>query len=259
MSADDATASDAGADDASSVDSDTAAAVNAPLLELENVHAYYGESHVLEGVSLDVERGETVALIGRNGVGKTTTLRAALQLTPPREGTVRLRGEDVTGEPTHELAHRGVGWIPEDRRMFEELTVAENVAVAVKDATRVDEKLEEALSTFPELREHRDRKAGDLSGGQQQMVAIARGLVGENDLLLVDEPSEGLAPQIVQTVADALTRVSEEASLLLVEQNFPLAMDLADRFYLVDNGRVVESGSTEGVTADDERIQRYLA
>jgi branched-chain amino acid transport system ATP-binding protein len=246
-------------DDASTVDSDTAAAVDAPLLELEDVHAYYGESHVLEGVSLEVERGETVALIGRNGVGKTTTLRAALQLTPPREGHVRLRGQDVTGEPTHELAHRGVGWIPEDRRMFEELTVAENVAVAVKDASQGDAKLEDALSTFPALRDHRNRKAGDLSGGQQQMVAIARGLVGENDLLLVDEPSEGLAPQIVQTVADALERVSEEASLLLVEQNFPLAMDLADRFYLVDNGRVVESGSTEGVTADDERIQRYLA
>ncbi|WP_323677449.1 ABC transporter ATP-binding protein [Halorubellus sp. PRR65] len=257
MSADDATAGDRA--DADATGSSVAASADAPLLELADVHAYYDESHVLEGVSLTVERGETVALIGRNGVGKTTTLRAALQLTPPREGTVRLRGEDVTGEPTHELAHRGVGWIPEDRRMFEELTVAENIGVAVKDASRVDEKLESALETFPELREHRDRKAGDLSGGQQQMVAIARGLVGENDLLLVDEPSEGLAPQIVQTVADALERVSDDASLLLVEQNFPLAMDLADRFYLVDNGRVVESGSTEGVTADDERIRRYLA
>ena len=254
MSADDAGGSN---DDAADVDATSR--FEGPLLELEDVHAYYGESHVLEGVTLEVDRGETVALIGRNGVGKTTTLRAALQLTPPREGHVRLRGEEVTGDPTHELAHQGVGWIPEDRRMFEELTVAENIGVAVKDATQVDRKLEYALETFPELREHRDRKAGDLSGGQQQMVAIARGLVGDNELLLVDEPSEGLAPQIVQTVADALERVSDEASLLLVEQNFPLAIDLADRFYLVDNGRVVESGSTDGVTADDERIQRYLA
>jgi branched-chain amino acid transport system ATP-binding protein len=261
VSADDASGdvpSDAGGE-VSTDAATTTSAVDAPLLELEDVHAFYGESHVLEGVSLRVERGETVALIGRNGVGKTTTLRAALQLTPPREGTVRLRGEDVTGRPTHELAHAGVGWIPEDRRMFGELTVTENIAVAVKDASRVDEKVDAALETFPELEEHRNRKAGDLSGGQQQMVAIARGLVGENDLLLVDEPSEGLAPQIVETVANALRRVSDDASLLLVEQNFPLAMDLADRFYLVDNGRVVESGSTEGVTADDERIRRYLA
>ena len=256
MSAD-APAGDAG-DDANAAGSSVAASVDAPLLEMEDVHAYYGESHVLEGVSLEVDRGETVALIGRNGVGKTTTLRAALQLTPPREGSVRLRGEDVTGEPTHELAHRGVGWIPEDRRMFEELTVAENIGVAVKDASRVDEKLEDALETFPELREHRNRKAGDLSGGQQQMVAIARGLVGENDLLLVDEPSEGLAPQIVEDVANALRAVASDASLLLVEQNFPLAMDLADRFYLMDHGEVVHSDTTEGVSADDEEIRRYL-
>jgi len=230
-----------------------------PLLSVEDVHTYYGESHVLEGVSLSVDPGETVALVGRNGVGKTTTLRTALQLTPPRSGTVRVRGTDVTGDPTHEVAARGVGWIPEDRRMFEQLTVDENIRVAVKDTAAVDEKRELAFEAFPDLRGLHARETGNLSGGQQQMVAIARGLVGDNDALLVDEPSEGLAPQIVSAVADALRTVSEDAAMLLVEQNFPLAMDLADRFYLLDHGTVVESGSTEDVTRDDETIRRYLS
>jgi branched-chain amino acid transport system ATP-binding protein len=228
------------------------------LLELSDVHTYYGESHILEGVSLHVDPGETVALVGRNGVGKTTTLRTALQLTPPRNGTVSYDGEDVTGRQTHEVARAGMGWIPEDRRMFSQLTVEENIQVAVKDGEGVDAHLDRAFEAFPDLREFRHRKAGNLSGGQQQMVAIARGLVGENDLLLVDEPSEGLAPQIVEDVANALREVATEASLLLVEQNFPLAMDLADRFYLMDHGEVVHSDTTEGVSADDEEIRRYL-
>ncbi|MUV57521.1 amino acid/amide ABC transporter ATP-binding protein 2, HAAT family [Halogeometricum rufum] len=230
-----------------------------PLLSVEDVHAYYGDSHVLEGVSLDVEEGEVVALVGRNGVGKTTTLRAIMQLTPPREGSVRYRGEDLAGMRTHEVAERGLGWIPEDRRMFSELTVAENVRVAVPDAADVDAGLERAFETFPDLRDHRAQKAGSLSGGQQQMLAIARGLVGANDLLLVDEPSEGLAPLIVDAVADALTAAAEETTLLLVEQNLPLALDLADRFYVLDHGTVVDSGETADVSADDERLTRYLS
>ncbi|GAB3419425.1 ABC transporter ATP-binding protein [Haloparvum alkalitolerans] len=229
------------------------------LLELDDVHAYYGQSHVLQGVSLDVEEGEVVALIGRNGVGKTTTLRSILGLTPPREGTVRFRGEDVTGEETHEIARRGVGWVPEERRMFTHLTVDENIRIATPEPAGVPEAFETAYSTFPELEEHRGKEAGDLSGGQQQMVAIARGLVGDNDLLLVDEPSEGLAPLIVEAVADAIRTVSEETTVLLVEQNFPLATELADRYYLLDHGTVVDAGSTEGVSRDDETIRRYLS
>ncbi|MDZ7701364.1 MAG: ABC transporter ATP-binding protein [Halobacteriales archaeon] len=229
------------------------------LLELEDVHSYYGESHVLEGVSLHVEAGENVALIGRNGVGKTTTLRSILQLTVPRTGTVRYDGEDVTGAPTHRVADMGVGWIPEERRIYTQLTVEENIRVAVKRPDRMAELLETAYDAFPDLREFADKRAGDLSGGQQQMLAIARGLVGDNELLLVDEPSEGLAPLIVESVAESLRAVSEEATLLLVEQNFPLAMDLADRFYLLDHGQVVESGDTADVSMDDERIRRYLS
>ncbi|NHN47192.1 ABC transporter ATP-binding protein [Halostella sp. JP-L12] len=230
-----------------------------PALELDGVHSYYGESHVLRGVDLTVEKGENVALVGRNGVGKTTTLRSILGLTPPREGTVRLHGEDVTGVETHEIARRGVGWVPEERRMFSHLSVDENLRVATPPGSDVSARVEEALDAFPALRDHRDRDAGDLSGGQQQMVAIARALVGDNDLLLVDEPSEGLAPLIVEEVVDALGTLADDVTLLLVEQNFPMAMDLTDRFYLLDHGEVVESGDSGTVSQDDETIRRYLS
>jgi branched-chain amino acid transport system ATP-binding protein len=229
------------------------------LLEVDDIHTYYGESHILEGVSLSVESGEVVALIGRNGVGKTTTLRSILQLTAPRSGSITYRGEELIGRRTHEVAELGVGWIPEERRVFSQLTVAENIRVATPKDGDVDAALDLAYETFPALSERRDAEAGALSGGQQQMLAIARGLVGENDMLLIDEPSEGLAPQIVADVAEAVQRAAESATILLVEQNLPLAMDLADRFYLVDNGQVVEEGeATRGVT-DDDRIRRYLS
>jgi len=232
---------------------------DAPALELDGVHSYYGESHVLRGVDLAVETGENVALVGRNGVGKTTTLRSVLGLTPPREGTVRIDGEDVTGVETHDIARLGVGWVPEERRMFGHLTVEENLRVATPPEADSAARIEEALDAFPDLRDHRTREAGDLSGGQQQMVAIARALVGDNDLLLVDEPSEGLAPLIVEEVVDALESLAEDVTLLLVEQNFPLAMDLTDRFYLLDHGEVVESGNSDEVSRDDELIRRYLS
>jgi branched-chain amino acid transport system ATP-binding protein len=233
--------------------------VSDALLEVEDVHAYYGESHVLEGVTLDVNEGEVVALVGRNGVGKTTTLRSVLQLTPPRQGSVRYRGEELVGRRTHEVADRGIGWIPEERRIFSQLSVEENVRVAVPNERDVQAGLDRAFETFPDLEERRNLDAGSLSGGQQQMLAIARGLVGENELLLVDEPSEGLAPLIVDAVADALSAAAEETTLLLVEQNLPLALDLADRFYVLDHGQVVDSGETADVSPDDERLRRYLS
>ena len=229
------------------------------LLELDDVHTYYGESHVLQGVDLAVEEGEIVALIGRNGVGKTTTLRSILQLTTPREGTVRFQGEDVTELSTHEVARRGVGWVPEERRMFGYLTVEENLRVSVNPDGDFPAAREYVFELFPDLERFRDKEARNLSGGQQQMLAIARGMVGDNELLLVDEPSEGLAPMIVDQVVEALREASAETTMVLVEQNFPLAMDLADRFYLLDHGTVVEAGDTAGVTADDERIRRYLS
>ncbi|MBO4246291.1 MULTISPECIES: ABC transporter ATP-binding protein [Halomicrobium] len=229
------------------------------LLDVADIETYYGESHVLEGVSLSVERGDVVALMGRNGVGKTTTLRSILQLTPPRSGSVTYDGTDLVGRRTHEVAEMGVGWIPEDRRIFSQLSVAENLRVSVPDGDDVAEALSIAFETFPILEQRRDQAAGTLSGGQQQMLALGRGLVGDNDLLLVDEPSEGLAPQIVADVADALAAAASETTMLLVEQNLPLALDLADRFYVLDNGRVVDEGDADAVSADDDRLRRYLS
>lgn len=229
------------------------------LLELEGVETYYGESHILEGVDLEVEEGEVVALMGRNGVGKTTTIRSILQLTPPREGSIRFRGEELVGKDTYEVAKAGIGWIPEERRIFSRLTVEENVRAAVPEADDEAAGLELAYETFPILGERRDQRAGDLSGGQQQMLAIARGLVGENDLLLVDEPSEGLAPQIVTNVGEALLDAAEDVPILLVEQKLGLALDLADRFYVMDHGQIIDEGETADVSADDRRLRRYLS
>jgi ABC-type branched-chain amino acid transport systems, ATPase component len=229
------------------------------LLELEGVHTYYAQSHILDGVDLTVETDEVVALLGRNGVGKTTTLRSILQLTPPREGSIRFQGVELVGRDTYEVADAGIGWIPEDRRVFDRLTVAENIRAAVPTRDGVSQALDLAYDTFPILGERASQRAGDLSGGQQQMLAIARGLVGGNDLLLVDEPSEGLAPQIVTDVGEALLEVAQSVPVLLVEQKLGLALDLADRFYVMDHGQIVDQGTTDAVSVDDDRLRRYLS
>jgi branched-chain amino acid transport system ATP-binding protein len=229
------------------------------LLEVRDVHTYYGQSHILEGVSLDVADDEVVALLGRNGVGKTTTMRTILQLTPPRTGSVRFDGEEMIGRRTSDVAKRGIGWIPEDRRIFSKLSVEENVRAAVSSDGEVETALATAFETFPILAERRDQEAGTLSGGQQQMLAVARGLVGDNRLLLIDEPSEGLAPQIVADVGEALAELVDQVAVLLVEQNLGLALDLADRFYVLDHGKVVDEGRTADVTPDSERLTRHLS
>jgi len=229
------------------------------LLEVTDVETYYGESHILQGVDLEVGEDEVVALLGRNGVGKTTTLRSILQLTPPRTGSIRFKGEELVGKDTYEVAKAGIGWIPEERRMFGRLTVEENLKAAVPDPDRTDESLAMAYETFPILKERTTQRAGKLSGGQQQMLAIARGLLGENDLLLVDEPSEGLAPQIVTDVGEALLDASRDVSILLVEQKLGLALDLADRFYVMDHGTIIDEGDAADVTPEDERLRRYLS
>ena len=229
------------------------------LLELEGVHTYYGESHILEGVDLSVAADEVVALLGRNGVGKTTTFRSILQLTPPTEGSIRFKGEELVGTDTYKVADGGIGWIPEERRLFNRLTVKENIEASVPTQSDIPDALSLAYETFPILEERASQRAGDLSGGQKQMLAIARGLVGDNELLLVDEPSEGLAPQIVADVGQALLEASESIPLLLVEQKLGFALDLADRFYVMDHGQIVDSGRTSDVSVDDERLRRYLS
>jgi len=229
------------------------------LLDVNGIQTYYGQSHILQGVSLAVEEGEVVALLGRNGVGKTTTMRSILQLTPPREGSVQFKGEKLVGLKTHEVADRGIGWIPEDRRMFSRLTVKENLEASVPDTEKLSAALDTAYETFPILQERQSQEAGTLSGGQQQMLAIARGLIGDNDLLLIDEPSEGLAPQIVADVAKALQRSAQQVSILLVEQKLGLALDLSDRFYVMDHGTIIDEGDAAAVTADDQRLRRHLS
>ena len=229
------------------------------MLEVEDVQTYYGESHILEGISLEVDQDEVVALLGRNGVGKTTTMRTILQLTPPRSGSVRFKGEELVCKRTNEVANIGLGWIPEDRRIFSALTVEENIRAAVPSESDVESGLRMSFDTFPILEERREQDAGTLSGGQQQMLAIARGLVGDNDMLLVDEPSEGLAPQIVKDVGEALAEVSSQVPMLLVEQNLGMALDLADRFYVIDHGQVVDEGDANEVTAESERLREYLS
>ena len=229
------------------------------LLEVDEIHTYYGQSHILEGLSLEVDTDEVVALMGRNGVGKTTTMRSILQLTPPREGSIRYDGEELVGKQTYQVAQMGIGWIPEDRRIFSHLSVEENLRAAIPSGSSIEDGLQASFDTFPILEERRDQEAGNLSGGQQQMLAIARGLVGENDMLLVDEPSEGLAPQIVADVAEALEQVAQQIPLLIVEQNVHMALDLADRFYLVDHGTVVDEGDTSEVDADSDRLTEVLS
>ena len=229
------------------------------LLELDGVETYYGESHILQGVDMAVDEDEVVALLGRNGVGKTTTMRSILQLTPPSEGSIRFKGDELVGKDTYEVAEMGIGWIPEDRRMFERMTVEENLRASVPNPQNMETALDAAYSTFPILRERKAQEAGTLSGGQQQMLAIARGLVGDNELLLVDEPSEGLAPQIVSDVAEALHQAASEIPILLVEQKLGMALDLSDRFYVMDHGEIIDQGDSDEVSSEDERMRRHLS
>ena len=224
------------------------------LLSVRDLHVHLGESHVLQGVSFEVPAGGVTALLGRNGVGKTTTIRAVLGLVP-RKGTVELAGEETTRLQTHAIVQRGVGYVPEDREIFAGLTVEENLRLAERDdAPRYDLVYE----LFPELRERGRQRAGTLSGGQQQMVAIARALLNENQLLLVDEPTKGLAPLLVTNVAAALERAAELATILLVEQNLAVAQRVAQHVVVLDGGRVVHAGPAKELFADPERIRALL-
>jgi branched-chain amino acid transport system ATP-binding protein len=230
------------------------------MLDLDGVTAAYDTTPILREIDLSVEEGEIVGVMGKNGVGKTTLLKTVMGLLEPSEGTISYDGDDVTHASADERARAGIGYIPQGRDVFLKLTVEQNIKMGETIRSDSDETLyDQIYDYFPVLEERASQEAGTLSGGQQQMLAIARGLVGDNDLLLVDEPSEGLAPQIVADVAEALSKASEEVTMLLVEQNLPLALDLADRFYILDKGRVVDDGETAAVTADDERFRRYLS
>ena len=243
------------------------------LLDVDAVDAYYGESHILRDLSLTVEEGEVCALLGRNGAGKTTTLRSISGAKPPevRDGTVRFKGDDITGLPADDVAMQGISLVPEERRVFANLTVDENLRIAEvsrntsntwrrpRTATGQSMSTEQVYEDFPRLGERKTQKAGTLSGGEQQMLAIARALKQSTDLLLLDEPYEGLAPKIVEDVEAAIERISDQGvTILLVEQNAAAAIKIADRAYVVDQGAVVFDGSATELRDDDETRERYL-
>ncbi len=224
------------------------------VLRVHDLHVHLGQSHVLQGVTFDVAEGGVTALLGRNGVGKTTTLRAIMGLVA-RRGGVTLAGDDVMRLPTHAIVRRGVGYVPEDRDIFAGLTVEENMRLAERGP---ELRYDLVYDLFPELRERGAQRAGTLSGGQQQMLAIARALLNENRLLLVDEPTKGLAPFLVREVADVLERASEFSTILLVEQNLGVVKRIARDAVVLDQGTVVHRGDAQDLLADRARVQRYL-
>jgi branched-chain amino acid transport system ATP-binding protein len=225
------------------------------LLEVRDLHVRLGGSHVLQGVGFDVPEGAVTALLGRNGVGKTTTLRALLGLVPA-DGRVTFAGRDITNEPTHRIVQRGVGYVPEDRDVFTGLTVAENLRLAERDpAPRYDLVYE----LFPELEQRAQQRAGTLSGGQQQMVAIARALLNDNRVLLVDEPTKGLAPALVAEVARVLERLAELTTVLLVEQNLGVVRRIAHDAIVLDQGRVVHRSDAKELLEQPQLVKRLLS
>jgi branched-chain amino acid transport system ATP-binding protein len=227
-------------------------------LDAEDLHTYYGESHVLRGVSLRVEAGEAVAILGRNGAGKTTLIRTIVGFTPPRAGRVRIGDEAVQGAPAHETARRGVGLVPQGRRIFAPLSVLENLLLGARPVAN-GWTLERVYAAFPRLRERAGQGGGTLSGGEQQMLAVARALMTNPRLLLLDEPSEGLAPIVVREIGRALVRLKGEGlSILLVEQNVPLALKVADRVYVMSKGEIVYHGSPAALEADEDIKRRFL-
>jgi branched-chain amino acid transport system ATP-binding protein len=225
-----------------------------PLLSVRDLHVHLGQSHVLQGVTFDVQEGGVTALLGRNGVGKTTTLRALMGLVPPR-GTATLAGEELTRLPTHRIVRGGVGYVPEDRDVFAGLTVEENLRLAERDAAP---RYDLVYDLFPELRERAGQRAGTLSGGQQQMVALARALLNENRILLVDEPTKGLAPLLVTEVARVLERVGENETVLLVEQNLGVVQRLARDVVVLDQGQVVHAGPARELLGNAPLLRQLL-
>ena len=229
------------------------------LLKAENLQTYIGQYHILQGVNLEVVEGRVTVILGRNGAGKTTTLRTIMGLTPPREGRVTFGGEEIQGLPTHVIAKKGIGYVPEDQGIFKDLTVEENMRLAVRqmdDATR--ERQDFVLNLFPDLRIAWKRKGGNLSGGQKQMLSMARAFVNDNRLLLVDEPSKGLAPIVVEKVMEAILELKKRTTIVLVEQNFLMASGVGDDVFILDDGHTVHRGTMPEIKGNEEMKKKYL-
>jgi len=233
------------------------------MLTLENVHTYYGKSHILHGVSIEVGPGEVVGLLGRNGVGKSTTLKTIMGLVRPSEGSVRFEGRDIAGCAPHRLAHAGIAYVPEDRRIFRLLTVLENLRTGLDrpsvTAERRQELLDKVYASFPVLRERRHQAGGTLSGGEQQMLAIARAMMLEPKIVLLDEPTEGLMPRMVSQIREIIEVLHRDGvAILLVEQNVPLTLEASNRIYIMEKGVVRHHAPAAVLRADHTVLHQYL-
>ena len=230
------------------------------MLVVEGIHTFYGLSHILFGVSLRVEPGEVVCLLGRNGAGKTTTMKSIMGLTPPKRGNIRFKDEEITGKQPYVLARQGIGYVPDDRRIFADLTVGENLDIAARKGRGTEGwDMERVYELFPALKNIESRKGGCLSGGEQKMLAIARALMGNPELLLLDEPTEGLAPTMVHALEDQIRKLRQAGlTVLLAEQNVRSALRLSDHGYIIDNGQIRYQGSIEELREDEEVRKKYL-
>ena len=228
------------------------------VLQVSEIHTFIGQFHILEGVSLEVPDGSITALLGRNGAGKTTSLKSILGLTPPSQGSIVFDGAEIQGQPTYQIAAKGIGYVPEHRAIFRDLSVEENLKIAERKKGDLAQRGDFIFGIFPDLKRLIKLPGGNLSGGQQQMLAIARALVPENRLLLIDEPSEGLAPVIIEQVMEAVRQLSAHTTVLLVEQNFVMASQLADRYTIIEAGKSVRSGLMADLVDDQDTIRRYL-
>ncbi len=227
-------------------------------LIVQGIQTFIGQFHILEGVSFTVPRGMITVLLGRNGAGKTTTLRSIMGLNPPRSGQITYNGMALPGKTAFQIARMGIGYVPEHRAIFKELSVRENLHIAARERGDLDRSLDFIFNLFPDLKRLYHLPGGNLSGGQQQMLAIARALVPDNDLLLIDEPSEGLAPVIIEQLMAAISQFSAQKTVLLVEQNFRVASRLASRYVIIDDGQSVAAGAMADLLRDEALIQRYL-
>jgi len=228
------------------------------LLEVRDIHTFIGQFHILQGVTVQVPGSSITALLGRNGAGKTTTLKSILGLTPPRQGKVLLAGKEIQGQRSFEIASMGIGFVPEHRAIFRDLSVEENLRIAERRKGDLERKEEFIFGLFPDLKRLIKLPGTHLSGGQQQMLAVARALVPDNRLLLIDEPSEGLAPVIIEQMMEAIHRLSAESTVVLVEQNLIVASKLAERYVIIEEGRSVKEGMMADLIQDGETIHRYL-
>lgn len=231
------------------------------ILQVDRIHTYYGTSHILFGVSLEMKEGEAVALLGRNGAGKTTTLRSIMGLTPPREGKVIFLGKDVCRTPVHLISQMGLGYVPENRMIFPDLTVLENLMIGVTSKRKGRFDIQSAFEMFPRLKEMKNRPGGMMSGGEQQMLAVARSLMINPRVLLLDEPLEGLSPMVVQELGTAIKNLKDQGglSILLSEQNVGFALVLCDHVYVIDKGEIKFHGPVEEFRTNLEIQHRYLA